>query len=74
MKHLFTISNLADVNAVQVARMVLQKDIRPEIPEDTPGPFADLMRRCWDRNPNVRPSFKQILGELEAMRFKRRHH
>jgi hypothetical protein len=64
---------LKDINAVQVAKMVLIKDIRPEIPSDTPSTFADLMRRCWDRNPNIRPSFKQILYELEAMKFKRKH-
>lgn len=51
--------------------MVLIKDIRPDIPPDTPDAFADLMRRCWDRNPSIRPSFKQVLYELEAMRFKR---
>ena len=52
--------------------MVLQKDLRPEIPSDTPDKFANLMKRCWDRNPNVRPSFKQILNELEGMKFKRK--
>ena len=52
--------------------MVLQKDLRPEIPKDTPEPFANLMRRCWDRNPKIRPSFKQILNELDGMKFKRK--
>lgn len=52
--------------------MVLQKDLRPDIPSDTPDKFANLMKRCWDRNPNVRPSFKQILNELEGMKFKRK--
>ena len=51
--------------------MVLQKDLRPTIPSDTPDPFANLMRRCWDRNPKIRPSFKQILTELNAMKFKK---
>ena len=54
--------------------MVMGKDLRPTIPEDTPEIFANLMKRCWDRNPNVRPSFKQILNELYSMKFPKNVH
>lgn len=49
--------------------MVLKNDLRPEIPADTPDNFAELIRRCWDRVPKNRPSFKQIIGELSSMKF-----
>ena len=61
-----------NINAIQVAKMVLLKDLRPTIPKDTPPQFASLMKRCWDRNPALRPSFNKILYELEAMRFKKK--
>ena len=28
--------------------------------------YCDLMRRCWQREPATRPTFKQIQDELEV--------
>ena len=33
---------------------------RPQITDDTPEFYADLMKRCWDRNPENRPTAKEI--------------
>ncbi len=33
---------------------------RPEITNDTPKCFADLMKRCWDPDPLRRPSIFEI--------------
>src|SRR5207248_8856610 len=33
---------------------------RPEITEDTSELYADLMKRCWDSNPENRPDAKEI--------------
>src|SRR5438046_9438795 len=33
---------------------------RPEITNDTPECFADLMKKCWDSNPSKRPSILEI--------------
>ncbi|RIA83790.1 kinase-like domain-containing protein [Glomus cerebriforme] len=33
---------------------------RPEITNDTPKFFADLMKRCWDSDPLKRPSIEEI--------------
>ncbi|CAH1765164.1 14366_t:CDS:2, partial [Entrophospora sp. SA101] len=38
---------------------------RPEITDDTPQFYADLMQRCWDPNPENRPDANEI-AELEA--------
>jgi hypothetical protein len=32
--------------------------MRPIIPKKTPEAFAKLMKKCWDRDPSKRPSFK----------------
>jgi len=40
---------------------------RPEIPDFCPRPLARLMTRCWDTTPSSRPSFLDIVIQLEAM-------
>ncbi|CAI2176440.1 11995_t:CDS:2 [Funneliformis geosporum] len=34
--------------------------VRPEITEDTPKDFANLMKKCWDSDPSERPSITDI--------------
>jgi len=45
--------------------------LRPKISEkEAPGPFLDLMRRCWDEDQEKRPLFGEIIRDLEMMNFK----
>uniref|UniRef100_U9V5S8 Protein kinase domain-containing protein n=1 Tax=Rhizophagus irregularis (strain DAOM 181602 / DAOM 197198 / MUCL 43194) TaxID=747089 RepID=U9V5S8_RHIID len=37
---------------------------RPEITEDTPECFANLMKRCWDSDPEKRPSITEVRKTL----------
>ena len=54
-----------------VSQRVVREGLRPKISErEAPGPFLDLMRRCWDDNPERRPDFKVIIRDLEQMNFK----
>jgi hypothetical protein len=34
--------------------------------EPAPG-WSELMQRCWAQEPEARPAFPQVVGELEAM-------
>ena len=36
------------------------KGKRPQITDDTPEFYAKLMKRCWDHNPENRPTAKEI--------------
>src|SRR5437588_5866483 len=38
------------------------KGERPQITDDTPESYAELMERCWDHNPENRPTAKEIRG------------
>ncbi|RIA95073.1 kinase-like domain-containing protein, partial [Glomus cerebriforme] len=38
--------------------------IRPEITKDTPGFFANLMKRCWELDPTKRPSIHEVYNTL----------
>ena len=36
------------------------KGERPQVTDDTPEFYADLMKRCWDHNPENRPTTDEI--------------
>lgn len=52
---------ILDLTGLQVSIEVLNNDMRPTIPKKTPDAFAKLMKKCWDRDPFKRPSFKDII-------------
>ena len=43
---------------------------RPPIPPSCPKFFAKLIQKCWDHNPDKRPSFQQLLHALENYKEK----
>jgi len=54
-------------------RMLLREKIlegrRPLLPSHgVPAPLVALIERCWDRNPDRRPSFKAICLELKQIK------
>jgi serine/threonine protein kinase len=49
------------------ADLIVWQKYRPKIPEDCPHSYAQLMQDCWDEDPNVRPSFEQILIRLDEI-------
>ena len=46
---------------------VVQHGLRPTPPPNTPAPLADVMARCWHKNPAARPSFSELVPVLEAL-------
>ncbi|KAG6736071.1 hypothetical protein POTOM_061235 [Populus tomentosa] len=53
------------MTAVQAAFAVVNKGVRPVIPNDCLPVLSDIMTRCWDTNPEVRPPFTEIVRMLE---------
>ncbi|KAK7318055.1 hypothetical protein RJT34_02752 [Clitoria ternatea] len=54
-----------NMTAVQAAFAVVNKNVRPIIPNDCLPVLREIMTRCWDPNPDVRPPFAEIVGMLE---------
>ncbi|XP_075465162.1 mitogen-activated protein kinase kinase kinase 20 isoform X1 [Ascaphus truei] len=55
------------LEGLQVAWLVVEKHERLTIPSSCPRSFAELMRVCWEADSKKRPSFKQIISNLESM-------
>ncbi|POG66941.1 kinase-like domain-containing protein [Rhizophagus irregularis DAOM 181602=DAOM 197198] len=45
------------------------KGERPEIIENTPQYYVDLMKKCWDEDPLKRPSSKEVLNIIKEWIF-----
>lgn len=47
------------------AAVGVRQGLRPQIPENTHPRLINLMQRCWEATPTDRPSFEEIIPELE---------
>ncbi|CAN0878808.1 Serine/threonine-protein kinase STY46 [Linum grandiflorum] len=50
---------------LQAAVGVVQKSLRPTIPKHTSPKLAELLERCWQQDPSVRPDFSEIIEVLQ---------
>lgn len=44
------------------------KGNRPEIIDDTEPEYVELMKKCWDSEPNKRPSAEDLIECFKKMR------
>lgn len=54
-----------NMTAVQAAFAVVNKGVRPTIPQDCLPVLREIMTCCWDANPDVRPLFTEVVQMLE---------
>lgn len=54
---------------LQAAYAAAFKQERPSIPGDIPPDLAFIVQSCWVEDPNMRPSFSQIIRMLNAYLF-----
>ncbi|BFG18147.1 hypothetical protein CerSpe_044210 [Prunus speciosa] len=55
------------LNPMQVVGAVGFQNRRLEIPEDMDPVVAEIIRDCWQREPNLRPSFSQLMVRLRRL-------
>ncbi|KAJ0986426.1 hypothetical protein J5N97_004782 [Dioscorea zingiberensis] len=54
-----------EMTPIQAAFAVVDKNLRPVIPEDCPAALGCLIKKCWALQPEKRPEFWQIVKVLE---------
>ncbi|KAJ8483754.1 hypothetical protein OPV22_016239 [Ensete ventricosum] len=57
----------ADLSFVDVSSAVVRQNLRPEIPRCCPSSLANIMKKCWDANPDKRLEMSEVVKLLEAI-------
>lgn len=57
----------ADLSFAEVSSAVVRQNLRPGIPRCCPQSLANIMRKCWDANPDRRPDMDEVVRLLEAI-------
>lgn len=52
---------------LQAAVGVVQKGLRPNIPKHTNPSLAELLERCWQQDPILRPDFSEVTEILQKI-------
>ncbi|XP_009334459.2 LOW QUALITY PROTEIN: serine/threonine-protein kinase STY46 [Pyrus x bretschneideri] len=56
-----------NLTPLQAAVGVVQKGLRPTIPRHTNPVLMELMERCWQQDPSLRPEFSEIVNMLQHL-------
>lgn len=56
-----------DLSFSEVTSAVVRQNLRPEIPRCCPSSLTNVMKRCWDANPDKRPEMDEVVPLLEAI-------
>lgn len=59
----------ADKDQYAVMFGVSVQGLRPDIPATVPQAWATLMKKCWDQDALLRPTFEEILVSLKDMKL-----
>ncbi|KAI3496477.1 hypothetical protein L1887_38841 [Cichorium endivia] len=51
----------------EISSAVVRHNLRPEIPRCCPSSLANIMRKCWDANPDKRPEMVEVVKLLEGV-------
>ena len=52
------------MDSTQIIAQVLMEDLRPVVPRNVSPKLKELMCQCWDRDPDVRPTFDEIVRRI----------
>ncbi|XP_054777381.1 serine/threonine-protein kinase STY46-like [Prosopis cineraria] len=56
-----------NLTPLQAAIGVVQKGLRPTIPKNAHPKFVELLERCWQQDPTLRPDFSESIDILQQL-------
>ncbi|OHS93223.1 TKL family protein kinase [Tritrichomonas foetus] len=51
----------------KIINLVSNQGMRPEMPKNISKELSDLIRKCWDTNPDIRPSFDEVVRQFKSL-------
>ncbi|KAL9232821.1 hypothetical protein vseg_007886 [Gypsophila vaccaria] len=57
----------AEYSFSEVSSAIVARNLRPEIPRCCPNSVANIMKSCWDVQPEKRPEMDEVVKMLEAI-------
>jgi len=55
-----------EISHYVLADKVINQNYRPEIPDNCPTEWSNLIMQCWSQNSDTRPTFQQIVDTLNS--------
>ena len=55
------------LTVIQIRFLVRTQDLRPELRQNLPPALRTLVEQCWDYDPALRPTMRQILDKLTML-------
>jgi serine/threonine protein kinase len=49
---------------------IAETEIRPALPSGIHKRFGNLIKKCWSKDPDERPTIQEVLAEMGAMEFR----
>ncbi|RIB12892.1 hypothetical protein C2G38_2099784 [Gigaspora rosea] len=62
-----TISYNQKLDMSKLGFLICYRDLRPAVNKEAPQFYVNLMRKCWDKNPEKRSSAKDLYSYYENM-------
>ncbi|XP_072990559.1 serine/threonine-protein kinase 54-like [Typha latifolia] len=56
-----------DLSFAEISSAVVRQNLRPDVPRCCPNSLANIMKKCWDSNPDKRPEMHEVVRLLEAI-------
>ncbi|CAM8889430.1 hypothetical protein QQ045_027532 [Rhodiola kirilowii] len=56
-----------NLSFAELSSAVVAQHLRPDIPRCCPTAFANIMKKCWDTNPDKRPDMEEVVRLLEEI-------
>jgi hypothetical protein len=55
------------LNAIETATQITSNGLRPQFPQGTRMELQQIISNCWKEDPNERPTFKELLLQLQQL-------